>query len=250
MPSLHDLDREMSHLKVSGDGMDDNSSTCSYYSLPDLEGYPWLTQIPASEVRKQVEHIPKCRPGIKYPHAFRNGESLPLQTAGPWLEYPLCLNGKYDPAKEPGPARIIVNPAVPGGQDVIYHRRKGESTFLQATYRPTGYRRKLPGCIPLASVPSPPRSPTTFSPNPSPPPSPGIYGVAPHYPGMVEISPAQAFAMATQQQWTTQNLLGGRSGLYPQTAGLVAGQALLQSPYVMNQSYMAGSNAMSGFGYY
>ncbi|CAJ0544443.1 Ff.00g036190.m01.CDS01 [Fusarium sp. VM40] len=87
MPSLHDLDGQMSHMMISDDDMDDNSSECSYYSLPDLEDDPWLKQIPAHEVRKQAEQVPKVvSPGAKYPHPFYNKERLQLTTAGPWLE--------------------------------------------------------------------------------------------------------------------------------------------------------------------
>ncbi|ENH71264.1 Extracellular guanyl-specific ribonuclease Fl2 [Fusarium oxysporum f. sp. cubense race 1] len=202
--------------------MDDNSSTCSYYSLSDVEDISFK-KIPAHEVRKQSEHVPECSPWATYPHTFRNSEALPLKVAGPWMEYPLCLSGVYSQSKDPGPARVIINPSVPGGHDVIYHPTKREGRFLQANYRPRGYRAKISGCV---------------------------YGAA--HNGLIEITPQQAFAMAAQQQQCLlqqQSLMA--SCIYPQTVGLnglIRGQSLLRYGS-MNQSYMPGYNVMSGFGY-
>ncbi|KAJ4253406.1 hypothetical protein NW762_010563 [Fusarium torreyae] len=167
MPSLHDLDSEMSHLKVSDDDMDDCSSECSYYSLPDLEKDPWLQKIPASEVRKQANLVPAtASPGVEYPHNFLNREKLPLKVPGPWVEYPLCLNGRYH-GNTPGPARLIVNPSVPGGHDVIYHPTRDDKKFLQATYRSKGYKpyyliepeNFIPSSLPSSPISPPPPSP-------------------------------------------------------------------------------------------
>ncbi|EXL94658.1 hypothetical protein FOIG_12504 [Fusarium odoratissimum NRRL 54006] len=108
MPSLADLG-VMDHMSRSEDDMDDNSSTCSYYSLSDVEDISFK-KIPAHEVRKQSEHVPECSPWATYPHTFRNSEALPL--------------------KDPGPARVIINPSVPGGHDVIYHPSKREGRFF------------------------------------------------------------------------------------------------------------------------
>ncbi|KAF4342741.1 extracellular guanyl-specific ribonuclease Fl2 [Fusarium beomiforme] len=249
MPSLADLG-EMDHMKRSEDDMDDNSSTCSYYSLPDVED-PWLTQIPAHEVRRQIGHVPEYSPRAKYPHPFRNSEALPLKVAGPWMEYPLCLNGRYSSQREPGPARVIINPSVPGGHDVIYHPKKKEGKFAQAKYRSKGYRARLTGCMPMATLPSPPSSPT-FSSSPlylSPPSSPGLYPATSYY-GLSHISQEQAFAIAAQQQQILlqqQSLMA--SCTYQQTVGvngLIRGQFLLQYPS-MGQSYIP---SMSGYGYY
>ena len=104
MPSLADLG-VMDHMSRSEDDMDDNSSTCSYYSLSNVEDISFK-KIPAHEVRKQSEHVPECSPWATYPHTFRNSEALPLKVAGPWMEYPLCLSGVYSHSKDPGPARV------------------------------------------------------------------------------------------------------------------------------------------------
>uniref|UniRef100_A0A0D2YHF8 Uncharacterized protein n=1 Tax=Fusarium oxysporum (strain Fo5176) TaxID=660025 RepID=A0A0D2YHF8_FUSOF len=186
----------MDHMSRSEDDMDDNLSTCSYYSLSNVEDISFK-KIPAHEVRKQSEHVPECSPWATYPHTFRNSEALPLKIAGPWMEYPLCLSGVYSHSKDPGPARVIINPSVPGGHDVIYHPTKREGRFLQAKYRPRGYRAKISGCV---------------------------CGTA-QYNGSIEITPQQAFAMAAQQQ----SLMA--SCMYPQTVGLnglIRGQSLLQ----------------------
>ncbi|KAK2128899.1 hypothetical protein NOF04DRAFT_1370598 [Fusarium oxysporum II5] len=240
MPSLADLG-VMDHMSRSEDDMDDNSSTCSYYSLSDVEDISFK-KIPAHEVRKQSEHVPECSPWATYPHTFRNSEALPLKVAGPWMEYPLCLSGVYSHSKDPGPARVIINPSVPGGHD--------------AKYRPRGYRAKMSGCTAMPTIPSPPSSPLLSSVSPSsllclsPPASPGVYGAA--HNGLIEITPQQAFAMAAQQQQCLlqqQSLMA--SCMYPQTVGLnglIRGQSLLQYGS-MNQSYMPGYNVMSGFGY-
>lgn len=235
-------------MSRSEDDMDDNLSTCSYYSLSNVEDISFK-KIPAHEVRKQSEHVPECSPWATYPHTFRNSEALPLKVAGPWMEYPLCLSGVYSHSKDPGPARVIINPSVPGGHDVIYHPTKRERRFLQAKYRPRGYRAKISGCTAMPTIPSPPSSPLLSSASPSsllsssPPASPGVYGAA--HNGLIEITPQQAFAMAAQQQ----SLMA--SCIYPQTVGLnglIRGQSLLQYGS-MNQSYMPGCNVMSGFGY-
>ncbi|EXK28135.1 hypothetical protein FOXG_15751 [Fusarium oxysporum f. sp. lycopersici 4287] len=251
MPSLADLG-VMDHMSRSEDDMDDNLSTCSYYSLSNVEDISFK-KIPAHEVRKQSEHVPECSPWATYPHTFRNSEALPLKIAGPWMEYPLCLSGVYSHSKDPGPARVIINPSVPGGHDVIYHPTKREGRFLQAKYRPRGYRAKISGCTAMPNIPSPPSSPL-LSPSPSlspssllsssPPAGSGVCGTA-QYNGSIEITPQQAFAMAAQQQ----SLMA--SCMYPQTVGLnglIRGQSLLQYGS-MNQSYMPGYNVMSSFGY-
>ncbi|KAJ4035811.1 hypothetical protein NW758_010213 [Fusarium oxysporum] len=234
MPSLVDLGA-MDHMSRSEDDMDDNSSTCSYYSLSDVEDI-FFKKIPAHEVRKQSEHVPECSPWATYPHTFRNSEALPL--------------------KDPGPARVIINPSVPGGHDVIYHPTKREGRFLQAKYRPRGYRAKISGCTAMPTIPSPPSSPLLSSASPSSllssslPASPGVYGAA--HNGLIEITPQQAFAMAAQlQQYLLQQQSLMASCIYPQTVGLnglIRGQSLLQYGS-MNQSYMPGYNVMSGFGY-
>ncbi|KAM0438191.1 hypothetical protein ACHAQK_006925 [Fusarium lateritium] len=243
MPSLHDLDGQMSHMKISDNDMDDNSSECSYYSLPELENDPWLMQIPAYEVRKQAEQIPKAvSQGAKYPHLFHNKEQLPLKTAGPWLEYPLCLNGRYhnDSYREAGPARVIVNPSVPGGHDVIYHPRKTEAGFRQAIYHKSGYRKKLPGCTSPMSVASPSTCPSPDLGYLSPLASPDIYGGA-AYPGFTEISPKQAWAAtAYQQQWPGQVYTGGWSNPYLQNTWTMASPSYPYGGTGMNQCYFNG----------
>ncbi|KAK2690532.1 hypothetical protein QWA68_010249 [Fusarium oxysporum] len=258
MPSLADLG-VMDHMSRSEYDMNDNSSTCSYYSLSDVEDISFK-KIPAHEVRKQSEHVPECSPWATYPHTFRNSEALPLKVAGPWMEYPLCLSGVYSQSKDPGPARVIINPSVPGGHDFIYHPTKREGRFLQAKYRPRGYRAKISGGTAMPTIPSPPSSPL-LSPSPSLSPSSllssslpagsGVCGTAQHN-GLIEITPQQAFAMAAQQQQCLlqqQSLMA--SCMYPQTVGLnglIRGQSLLQYGS-MNQSYMPGYNVMSSFGY-
>ncbi|KAH7201019.1 hypothetical protein BKA60DRAFT_657887 [Fusarium oxysporum] len=254
MPSLADLG-VMDHMSRSEDDMDDNSSTCSYYSLSDVEDISFK-KIPAHEVRKQSEHVTECSPWATYPHIFRNSEALPLKVAGPWMEYPLCLSGVYSQSKDPGPARVIINPSVPGGHDVIYHPTKREGRFLQAKYRPRGYRAKISGCTAMPIIFSPPSSPLLSSVSPasllsvSPPASPGVYGAA--HNGLIEITPQQAFAMAAQQQQCLlqqQSLMA--SCMYPQTVGLnglIRGQSLLRYGS-MNQSCRPGYNVVSGFGY-
>ncbi|KAH7230533.1 uncharacterized protein BKA55DRAFT_598754 [Fusarium redolens] len=260
MPSLADLG-EMDHMRRSEDDMDDNSSTCSYYSLSDVEDVSFK-KVPAHEVRKQSEHVPEYSPWATYPHNFRNSEALPLKVAGPWMEYPLCLNGTYSHSKDPGPARVIVNPSVPGGHDVIYHPGKREGRFLQAKYRPKGYRAKISGCTAMPTIPSPPSSPSSSlssslppsSPpllSISPPASPGVYGES-QYNGLTEITQQQALAIAAQQQqYLLQQQSLRASWTYPQTVGLngvIRGQSLLQFPS-MNQSYIPGYNVMSGLIY-
>ncbi|RKL37925.1 hypothetical protein BFJ72_g7385 [Fusarium proliferatum] len=235
MPSLADLG-VMDHMSRSDDDMDDNSSTCSYYSLSDVDDISFK-KIPAHEVRKQSEQVPELSPFSTYPHTFRNSEALPLKVAGPWLEYPLCLKGKYisSVGMNPGPARVIINPSVPGGHDVIYHPTKWEGRFLQAKYRPKGYRAKISGSTAMPTIPSPPSSPLptrSLSPSPllyfSPPASPGFYGASPN--GL--IASQQAFALAVQQQqiaWQQQSLMA--SCMYPQDMGyngVVRGQSLLE----------------------
>ncbi|KAF4988032.1 hypothetical protein FGRMN_10013 [Fusarium graminum] len=224
MPSLHDLDEDMSHMKVSDNDMDDGSSECSYYSLPELENDPWLKRIPAYEVRKQAKQVPEVvSPGAKYPHLFHNKERLPLKTTGPWLEYPLCLNGRYHNKsyREAGPARVLVNPSVPGGHEVIYHPRKKDGGFRQAIYRKSGYRKQLPGCGSCMTAASIPTCPSLNQGYLSPPASPGSYGAAP-YPGFTDIAPQQAFALAAyQQQWTGQSTMAGC--YFPQNTGVMVG---------------------------
>lgn len=135
----------MSHLSVSDNDMDESSSECSHYSLTDLEDDEWMLRIPASEVRRQAKLVPDVpSPGVKYPHDFLNKERLPLKVSGSMVEYPLCLNGRYV-FGNPGPARVIVNPSRPGSLDVVYHRSHHDRGFLQAKYRPKGYRRKTMG---------------------------------------------------------------------------------------------------------
>ncbi|KAG5656063.1 hypothetical protein KAF25_001633 [Fusarium avenaceum] len=243
MPSLHDLDGQMSHMMIPDDDMDDNSSECSYYSLPGLEDDPWLMQIPAHEVRKQAEQVPNVVSlGAKYPHPFYNKEGLQLTTAGPWLEYPLCLSGRYhnDSYQEAGPARVIVNPSVPGGHDIIYHPRKTERGSRKAIYHKTGYRKKLPGCTPPMSVASPSTCPSPDLGYLSPLASPDIYGGA-AYPGYTEISPEQAFASARyQQQWTGQDYTGGWWNPYPQNTWAMASPSYPYGGVGIDQCYFYG----------
>ncbi|KAG9500561.1 hypothetical protein J7337_009042 [Fusarium musae] len=202
MPSLADLG-VMDHMSRSDDDMDDSLSTCSYYSLSDVEDMPFR-KIPAHEVRKQSEQVPEFSYLSTYPHTFRNSEALPLKVAGPWLEYPLCPKGSYKQSMgmDPGPARVIINPSVPGGHDVIYHPTKWEGRFLQAKYRPKGYRAKISGCF---------------------------YGAS-H--GLTQLTPQQAFALAAQQQYFAlqqQSLMA--SCMYPQVMGyngVIRGQSLLE----------------------
>ncbi|KAF5594297.1 extracellular guanyl-specific ribonuclease Fl2 [Fusarium pseudocircinatum] len=238
MPSLSDLG-VMDHMSRSDDDMDDSSSTCSYYSLSDVEDMSFR-KIPAHEVRKQSEQVPEFNHLSTYPHTFRNSEALPLKVAGPWLEYPLCLKGSYRQSMGmgPGPARVIINPSVPGGYDVIYHPTKLEGRFLQARYRPKGYRAKISGCTAMPTIPSPPSSPLLSSSLPispfsllsfSPPASPGFYGAS-H--GLTQMTFQQAFALAAQQQyvaWQQQSMMA--SCMYPQVMGyngVVRGQSLLE----------------------
>ncbi|KAF4497628.1 Extracellular guanyl-specific ribonuclease Fl2 [Fusarium agapanthi] len=235
MHSLADLG-VMDHMSRSDDDMDDNSSTCSYYSLSDVEDISFK-KIPAHEVRKQSEQVPEFSHLSTYPHTFRNNEALPLKVAGPWMEYPLCLKGQYRQCMGPGPARVIINPSVPGAHDVIYHPTKREGRFLQAKYRPKGYRAKISGCTAMPTIPSPPSSPILssslpFSSSPilsfSPPASPGFYGAS-H--GLIPITSQQAFAlMAQQQQFALQQQSLMASYMYPQVMGyngVIRGQSLL-----------------------
>nr|RBQ91402.1 hypothetical protein FVER53263_13214 [Fusarium verticillioides] len=238
MPSLADLG-VMDHMSRSDDDMDDSLSTCSYYSLSDVEDLPFR-KIPAHEVRKQSGQVPEFSYLSTYPHTFRNSEALPLKVAGPWLEYPLCLKGSYKQSMgmDPGPARVIINPSVPGGHDVIYHPTKWEGRFLQAKHRPKGYRAKISGCTAMPTILSPPSSPLLspslpFSPSSNlsflKPASPGFYGAS-H--GLTELTPQQAFALAAQQQYFAlqqQSLMA--SCMYPQVMGyngVVRGQSLLE----------------------
>ncbi|KAF5599897.1 extracellular guanyl-specific ribonuclease Fl2 [Fusarium pseudoanthophilum] len=231
MPSLADLG-VMDHMSRSDDDMNDNSSTCSYYSLSDVEDMSFR-KIPAHQVRKQSEQVPEFSHFSTYPHNFRNSEALPLKVAGPWLEYPLCLKGSYKHSMEgPGPARVIINPSVPGGHDVIYHPTRWEGRFLQAKYRPKGYRAKISGCTAMPTIPSPPSSPLLSPSLPlsfSPPASPGFSGAS-H--GLIQMTPQQAFALAAQQQYFAlqqQSLMA--SCMYPQVMGyngVVRGQSLLE----------------------
>ncbi|KAF5009117.1 hypothetical protein FDECE_4669 [Fusarium decemcellulare] len=172
--SLSILNSETSHLSVSNDDMDGCASECSYYSLPELENDEWLGRIPASEVRKQAKLVPDVAlPGVRYPQELHNKEGLPLRVPGPWKEYPLCLNGRFVYGN-PGPARVVVNPSVPDGHDVIYHTTRGNSGFLQAKYRPKGHGKgPLRKLVPQPSLPLP--SPTLAS---SPPSPPSVYGTA------------------------------------------------------------------------
>ncbi|KAG5752704.1 hypothetical protein H9Q70_004636 [Fusarium xylarioides] len=237
MPSLADLG-VMDHMSRSHD--DDNSSTCSYYSLSDVEDISFKKS-PAHEVRKQSEQVLEFSYSSTYPHIFRSSESLPLKVTGPWLEYPLCLEGRYKQSMgmDPGPARVIINPSVPGGHDVIYHPTKWEGRFLQAKYRPKGYRAKISGSA-MPTIPSPPSSPLSspslllLSPSPllsfSPPAMPGFYGA---YPGLVQMTPQQALALAAQQHQFAlqqqQSLMA--SCMYPPVMGyngVIRGQSLLQ----------------------
>ncbi|KAM5354717.1 hypothetical protein ACJ41O_001364 [Fusarium nematophilum] len=159
MSSLSVLDSQMSHLKVSDDDMDDCSSQCSYYSLPDLKHDEWLRRIPASEVRKQAKLVPdETLPGVKYPRDLHNKEDLPLKVPGPWKEHPLCLNGRYMWGS-PGPARVIVNPSMPDSYDVVYHPTRDDLSFRQAKYRPRGHKR---GAIRKPGPQSPPTSPSSL----------------------------------------------------------------------------------------
>ncbi|KAF4436047.1 Extracellular guanyl-specific ribonuclease Fl2 [Fusarium acutatum] len=236
MPSLADLGA-MDHMSRSDDDMDDSSSTCSYYSLSNVEDISFK-KIPAHEVRKQSEQVPEFSHFSTYPHEFRNSEALPLKVAGPWMEYPLCLKGKYRQSMgmEPGPARVIINSSVPGGHDVIYHPSKRTGTFLQAKYRPRGYRAKMSGFAAMPTIPSPPSSPVlspSLSLSPSPlslSPPPGFYGAFPN--GLVALTPQQAFALTAQQHQIAlqqQSLMA--SYMYPQNMGyngVIRGQSLLE----------------------
>ncbi|KAF5634239.1 extracellular guanyl-specific ribonuclease Fl2 [Fusarium sp. NRRL 52700] len=232
----------MDHMSRSDDDMDDNSSTCSYYSLSDVEDISFK-KIPAREVRSQSEQVPEFSHSSTYPHTFHNNEALPLKVAGPWTEYPLCLKGRYNQSMSPGPARVIINPSVPGGHDVIYHPVKSDGRFLQAKYRPRGYKAKMSGSSAMPTIPSPPASPLSsphFSssyplPSPSflplsPPASPGFYGASP---GLIPITPEQAFALAMQQQqYALQQQSLMASCMYPQVMGyngVIRGQSLLFS---------------------
>ncbi|KAF5548854.1 extracellular guanyl-specific ribonuclease Fl2 [Fusarium mexicanum] len=240
MHSLADLG-VMDHMSRSDDDMDDNSSTCSYYSLSDVEDISFK-KIPAHEVRKQSEQVPEFSHLSTYPHTFYNNEALPLKVAGPWIEYPLCLKGQYRQCMEPGPARVIINPSVPGGHDVIYHPTKWDGRFLQAKYRPKGYRAKISGYTAMPTIPSPPSSPLPspslpFSPSHllsfSPPINTGLYRASQ---GLIPITPQQAFALMAQQQQQQQFALQQQSlmasYMYPQVMGyngVIRGQSLLFS---------------------
>jgi hypothetical protein len=74
----------------------------------------------------------------------------------------------------------------------------------------------------------------------SPLASPDIYGgVA--YPGFVEISPEQAFALAGyQQQWTGLDYTGGWCYPYPQNTWAMASPSYPYGGVGMNQCYFNG----------
>ncbi|KAH7157319.1 hypothetical protein B0J13DRAFT_603100 [Dactylonectria estremocensis] len=137
MSSLSIPDDQMSHMSVSDDD-DGYSSDCSHYSLPDLEDDEWLRHIPASR-----------------------SLSLGPSTRDPFTRGPFTTK-KNDRFRygNPGPARVVVSPSEPEGHDVVYHPNRDSLNFLQAKYRPRGYRRIRKG-PPTAKTP--PKSPSTSS---------------------------------------------------------------------------------------
>ncbi|PNP84136.1 hypothetical protein FNYG_02824 [Fusarium nygamai] len=133
----------------------ETESDCSYYSLSDLTLDKWYRQIPASQVRKQAKQIPASPVSSQsiYPRRFHNKEELSLQSAGPWKEYPFCLNKGYV-SGSPGPVRMITNSAALGEFDVVYHPARTENSACLAKYRPKGYKKgAVPKPLP-ASEPS------------------------------------------------------------------------------------------------
>lgn len=166
--ALSQLNSQMGSLSITrpAEDMDDCSSECSYYSLAGLENDKWYRYIPASQVREQAKLVPDLPtgPGLaKYPRQFHNREALPLQQAGPWKEYPFCLNKRYVHGA-PGPVRIIVNSASNDDHDVIYHPTKDNKMAILATYRPRGYAKGvLPKPLPVSSPSSPSSSPVPFT---------------------------------------------------------------------------------------
>ncbi|KAM0419077.1 hypothetical protein ACHAPT_012016 [Fusarium lateritium] len=200
MSSLSILDSQMSHLSVSDDDMDDNSSQCSHYSLSDLEDDEWLLRIPASEVRRQAKLVPETPSrGVKYPKQFFNKEELPVKASGTLKEYPVCLNSRYL-FGDPGPARIIVNPSQPDSFDVVYHRNRQDRGFVQAKYRPKGYKSKA------KPKPVTPPSPTLGQDwglaYPPSSPNPGVYGT---YSNTTYFPPPQIPNNTLYQQDASQN---------------------------------------------
>ncbi|KAF4992622.1 hypothetical protein FGRMN_7023 [Fusarium graminum] len=135
--ALGELNSQMATLSVpplaSQEGQDECSSECSsecsYYSLADLKDDKW--------------------------------ENLELQKAGPWKEYPFCLNKRYIHGS-PGPVRIIVNSASNEGYDVVYHPSRYDRSAVLAKYRPKGYAKGvLPKPLPGLSCAGLPSSPTS-----------------------------------------------------------------------------------------
>ncbi|KAM0201912.1 hypothetical protein ACHAPA_012255 [Fusarium lateritium] len=167
--ALSQLNSQMGGLSVTRpapEDIDECSSECSHYSLAGLENDRWYRYIPASQVREQAKMVPDLptRPvEAKYPRPFHNREALPFQTAGPWREYPFCLNKRYVHGT-PGPVRIVVNAASNGDHDVIYHPTKDNKMAALATYRPRGYARGVvPKPGPVSSPSSLPSSPVSFA---------------------------------------------------------------------------------------
>ncbi|KAH6962820.1 hypothetical protein DER45DRAFT_534059 [Fusarium avenaceum] len=151
--------------------------------------------IPASQVREQAKLVPDIPtgPGLaKYPRPFHNREALPLQQAGPWKEYPFCLNKRYVHGA-PGPVRIIVSSASNDDHDVIYHPTKVNKMAILATYRPRGYAKGvLPKPLPVSSPSSLSSSPEPFTYSPvsfSPPTFTGDGIYQQYYPPAVNYMP-------------------------------------------------------------
>ncbi|KAJ3550246.1 hypothetical protein NM208_g86 [Fusarium decemcellulare] len=165
--SLSILNSETSHLSVSNDDMDGCATL--FLNLKMTNGSV------ASQLQRSASRPSWCPMWLylvsRYPQELHNKEGLPLRVPGPWKEYPLCLNGRFVYGN-PGPARVVVNPSVPDGHDVIYHTTRGNSGFLQAKYRPKGHGKgPLRKLVPQPSLPLP--SPTLAS---SPPSPPNVYG--------------------------------------------------------------------------
>jgi hypothetical protein len=170
--ALSQLNSQMASMSVTrptAEDMDDCSSECSHYSLAGLENDKWYRYIPASQVREQAKLVPDLLTGpgeAKYPRPFYNREALPLQKAGPWREYPFCLNKRYVHGT-PGPVRIVVNSASNDDHDVIYHPTKDNKVAILATYRPRGYAKGvLPKPLPVSSPSSLSSSLVPFSSSP------------------------------------------------------------------------------------
>lgn len=124
-----------------------------------------------AEVARQAREAPTLSTGkkkskkSKYPHQFNNKEGLGLQSAPPWMEYPVTgPTGAYD-SGPPGPARLFCNSnATPNSRQVVdfgYHddRKPNSTGGNHAQFTLANLRRKrtseTSNLSPIYSSPSP-----------------------------------------------------------------------------------------------